>query len=123
MTSMSRVRERPRRGRAYFVGLSAALGLLALGLTIPWNAGAAEQGDEPRTIPNEKCLGCHDDPELANDAGESMAVLQDAFSASVHRRVDCVECHTDALTTRHPRNDLGPVSTESCKGCHDDFKK
>ncbi|HSN71379.1 MAG TPA: cytochrome c3 family protein, partial [Steroidobacteraceae bacterium] len=79
---------------------------------------AAEESEEARTIPNEKCLGCHDDPELTNDAGESMAVLADAFSASKHRRLDCVDCHTDALTVRHPRNDLGPVKVESCQGCH-----
>jgi len=108
------------RDSLFAASRAAAAWLASLGVLLALTSAcpAAEETAEPRTISNEKCLGCHDDAALTNDAGESMAVHADAFGASVHRRVDCVECHSDALTTRHPRNDLAPVPIESCNGCH-----
>jgi cytochrome b subunit of formate dehydrogenase len=108
------------------LGLSALL----LALTGPAPVAAQEAApvaapdtapaaDVPK-IPNSKCLNCHDDPELKNDAGESMAVHEDAFKAGAHKRVECVECHVTAGTVKHPRNALGPVSFDVCMDCHED---
>jgi cytochrome b subunit of formate dehydrogenase len=72
------------------------------------------------TIPNEKCFRCHDAPEAEDDQGGSVAVIAAQFGAGAHKRLDCVTCHTSALTTRHPRNALGPVSFDSCVECHED---
>ena len=81
-------------------------------------AGAAAAPVE--TIPNEKCFKCHDDAEYESDSGASIAVLAAQYGAGAHKRVDCVECHTDALTTKHPRNNLGKVTFEPCLECHED---
>ncbi len=83
-------------------------------------AAATAQDAEARTIPNSKCLNCHDDDELTTDDGKSMAIHEAEFAGSKHRRVDCVECHKDALEIRHPRNDLGPVPVMVCEDCHAD---
>ena len=81
-------------------------------------AGAAAAPVEK--IPNEKCFKCHDDAEYESDGGASIAVLAAQYGAGAHKRVDCVECHTDALTTKHPRNNLGKVTFEPCLACHED---
>jgi len=88
---------------------------------------AAEEPASPsaealkKTIPNERCFGCHDDAEAEDDNGGSIAVLASQYGASAHRRLDCVACHTNALTTkRHPRNEYGPVTFDACMGCHED---
>lgn len=96
--------------------------LAALLLAAAWSAPvlAQEAGQAPRAIPNERCLGCHDDDELKADDGRSMAVHEAEFAASKHRRLDCTTCHSDALTVRHPREDLGPVPLANCQDCHAD---
>jgi cytochrome b subunit of formate dehydrogenase len=105
------------------VRLQAALvcliALSALALA-PLPGRAAEPSADQPTIPNERCLGCHDDAELTARDGRSVAVHADLFAAAVHRRLDCVACHADALTTRHPRNNLGKVAVAACADCHEE---
>jgi cytochrome b subunit of formate dehydrogenase len=86
----------------------------------PEPAAAAAAAGAVEKIPNEKCFKCHDDAEYESDAGASIAVLAAQYGAGAHKRVDCVECHTDALTTKHPRNNLGKVTFEPCLECHED---
>jgi cytochrome b subunit of formate dehydrogenase len=74
--------------------------------------------EEARAIPNERCLSCHDDDTLTAEDGRAVAVHETEFAASKHRRLDCTTCHSDALTTRHPRNRLGPVLVANCEQCH-----
>jgi cytochrome b subunit of formate dehydrogenase len=108
------------------LGLSALLLTLAgpAPATAQQAAAVADAAAAPATdaekIPNSKCLKCHDDAEMKNDAGKSMAVHEAEFKAGAHKRVDCVECHVSALTTKHPRNELGPVSFDVCMDCHAD---
>ena len=104
----------PEKRRALVTWLSLAACFLALSLS----SGLASAQEEPPAIPNERCLGCHDDDELKTDDGRSMAVHEAEFAASKHRRLDCTTCHADALTIRHPRNDLGPVPVANCEECH-----
>ena len=94
--------------------------LLAFGAAVPVVAETAEGAEPAQSIPNSKCLRCHDDAEMRNDAGESLAVHAAQFDVSAHKRLDCVECHSAALSTRHPRNTLGPVSFDVCMDCHED---
>jgi cytochrome b subunit of formate dehydrogenase len=100
--------------------LSLALVGLLFSLGAPAQDAAAPTATAVETIPKEKCLRCHDDPEAESDDGRSIAVLASRFSAGAHKRLDCVDCHTDALTTRHPRNNLGKVTFEPCMRCHED---
>ncbi len=84
---------------------------------LPQAATTDAVATEP-AIPNSKCLGCHDDAEMKNEAGASVAVHEAQFAASAHKRVDCVECHTAALTVKHKgkRQPLGPVSLDVLHG-------
>jgi nitrate/TMAO reductase-like tetraheme cytochrome c subunit len=83
---------------------------------------AADAAAAAPAIPNEKCLGCHDDAEMKNEAGNSVAVLEAQFAVSAHKRVNCVECHTAALGVKHKgkRQPLGPVSFDVCMECHEE---
>lgn len=69
-------------------------------------------------IPNTRCEGCHDDATLKDAAGHSLDIADTIFSASAHRGLNCVDCHQDAQTVRHPREKLGPVAFTTCGGCH-----
>ncbi len=81
---------------------------------------SAQAASETKTIPNERCLRCHDDPDAESDDGRPLAVIAARFNAGAHKRRNCVDCHTDALTTKHPRNKLGNVGFEPCMQCHED---
>jgi cytochrome b subunit of formate dehydrogenase len=99
---------------------TAATALLLACLALP--AFAQDKAAAPEL--KEKCLRCHDDPELKSEAGgKSMTVLADDFTRSAHRKVDCAACHDAALDIRHPANPLGPVKPQVCQECHaDEFK-
>ena len=101
---------------------TAALTTLLLAcLSLPASAQVAPPAAAPDL--KEKCLGCHDDAEMKAEDGKSLAVLADDFGRSAHRKLDCADCHDAALTVKHPRNELGPVSPKVCQDCHsDEFK-
>ena len=85
-------------------------------------AGTTDAAAAEPAIPNSKCLGCHDDAEMKNEAGNSVAVHEAQFAASAHKRLDCVDCHTAALDVKHKgkRQPLGPVSFDVCMECHEE---
>ena len=112
---------------------SFALSMFLVALADPLPAGAQEAEEAPPptvagaadtgpAIPNERCFGCHDDAEMKNEAGDSVAVQEAQFAVSAHKRVNCVECHTAALSVKHKgkRQPLGPVSFDVCMECHED---
>lgn len=72
-----------------------------------------------RSKETKRCINCHDDPELTNEAGESMQFFPEPFHASVHAKTDCTDCHIDARTIKHPKNNLGPVQLGDCAACHE----
>ncbi|HXY95918.1 MAG TPA: hypothetical protein VEH00_03010 [Steroidobacteraceae bacterium] len=93
--------------------------VLALMLLGPLLSGTALADAGPAEAPsNDKCLGCHNDPTLKDDAGHPLTITAPVFTGSAHRRLGCVDCHKDALSVRHPREDLGAVAPEVCTGCH-----
>jgi len=111
---------RPRRLPVHLL-LPALLVLgLAAGTPTVVRADEAAAATDVQKIPNEKCFKCHDDPDAEDDNGGSIAVIAAQFGAGAHKRLDCVECHTDALTIKHPRNDLGKVTFEPCVQCHEE---
>jgi cytochrome b subunit of formate dehydrogenase len=98
------------------------LGLVLLGglATTAW-AQDTKADAKPRT--KAACLECHDDPKVKDAAGKSMRVIGDEFQRSAHRKLDCAECHTSALTVKHTPDKLGPVSPAVCQDCHEDAFK
>jgi cytochrome b subunit of formate dehydrogenase len=94
------------RGAASLVA-ALLTGLAALA-ALPASAAA-----QPST---EDCLMCHRDPSLAQTVGRagSLRVDPQAFESSVHARLTCVGCHTDAEGGGHAPH-LKPVT---CGGCH-----
>ena len=72
------------------------------------------------TQSNDDCLMCHEDQGLtAMRAGKqvSMYVKADALENSVHKYVDCADCHQDAAVDEFPHPErLEPVD---CGLCHD----
>jgi cytochrome b subunit of formate dehydrogenase len=109
-------------GAVLFVLLCAALFGVALFGSL---AGAAPAAAPPvdKAALTARCLGCHDDATLKTDAGKSLAIHGAEFAASAHKRAACVDCHADALTVRHPRENLGPVDSGVCVACHEDELK
>ena len=81
---------------------------------------ATEAAAAAKPSTKAECLECHDDKELTDDAGKSMAVLADDYARSAHRKLDCAECHDTALTVKHPKNPLGAVRPQVCHDCHED---
>lgn len=98
----------------------AAVALLLAGWAGPATAQAAAPAAEKVAVTSEKCLSCHDDPEMKSDDGKSLAVSADHFARSAHRKLECTDCHAAGLEVRHPRNPLGPVKPEVCQDCHED---
>jgi cytochrome b subunit of formate dehydrogenase len=102
---------------------AAALALALAGLGGTALAQGAPEG-KPIDASSEKCLSCHDDPEMKDDDGKSLAVSGDHFARSAHRKLECTDCHAAGIEVRHPRNKLGPVKPEVCQDCHEDeFKE
>ncbi len=97
-------------------------GLMAV-LALVLGTGAAQarpQATAPPAPTNDDCLTCHGDATAARTDGRSVAVLPEAFGASVHGQagIACVNCHTDlAAATEFPHaQKLAPVQ---CATCHD----
>lgn len=42
---------------------------------------------------SEDCLSCHDDSELTDESGRDVHVDRKGLSASIHRDLECVDCH------------------------------
>ena len=122
MSEMCRLFDRRVRRAVLDRALAAAAAL-----ALAWPASAARPrrrqqaaaADKQRSA-SEKCLSCHDDPEMKSDDGKSLAVSADHFGRSAHRKLECADCHEAALEVRHPRNPLGPVKPQVCQDCHED---
>ena len=67
----------------------------------------------------DDCQTCHAEPSMVRADGRPVVVPPDAFGASIHGVLSCVDCHTDLATlTDVPHPDrLAPVS---CAICHDE---
>ncbi len=69
---------------------------------------------------NDDCLMCHEDPDLytmRNGGKLSLYIKANALEKSVHKYVDCADCHQDAAVDEFPHPEkLEPVN---CGICHD----
>ncbi|MFB6285999.1 MAG: hypothetical protein ABEK03_05410 [Candidatus Bipolaricaulia bacterium] len=90
------------------LGLGIAVGILAFGVVLGW-AGS-----------NDECMSCHS-PDNAASA-DAPAVDAKTLANSVHSRLTCAFCHTDATPLPHDA-DLQPVDPQSCDRCHEDANR
>lgn len=70
-------------------------------------------------MPNDDCLGCHDDLELMSESGKMVGVNSGAFSGSVHADQSCTDCHDQTADF----NDIPHFSNYKkvqCQSCHDE---
>lgn len=82
-------------------------------------ASSAELAVKPApAVPNKECLECHEAEFKARKKGqpkEWVGVRPEIFAASVHGKLNCVECHTTIKEAEHP-SDLPPAE---CASCHE----
>lgn len=77
---------------------------------------AAEPAKAPPAVPNDECMECHEAEFKARTKGgpkEWIGVRPEAFAASAHGKLACVECHADIAETPH-ESKLAPVQCASC---------
>jgi len=71
---------------------------------------------------NEDCLMCHEDPELImvkDGKNVSIYVTPDVLQHSVHKTVQCAECHIEADAGDFPHSDgTSAMPVVSCGTCH-----
>jgi len=99
------LRERSSYSRQWLVVVAAIL----------WFVGSPALAQE-----DERCLKCHDDPEMTGYRGDTeipMYVTAESIAVSVHAGTACVECHADLAGSKRRRHaeDLEPVD---CRECH-----
>jgi len=68
---------------------------------------------------NDTCLMCHEDAGLIADDGRKMSVDPDHYALSVHADLDCIDCHTQPGDYEDvPHYDR--YRRVDCAQCHDD---
>ena len=113
------------------IGTAAIVWALALGTSARAHlAGAPEPAPRPSpqaakspaTPPaptNDDCLTCHADASMARENGTPVHVDKDAFAASVHGPLNCVDCHADlAHASEFPH--APALAKVDCATCHAD---
>ena len=76
--------------------------------------------------PNALCLACHQQNLTVGDVPAEHrtvdAIRGWAFAASVHKEMNCEECHADQAAIPHPNANIAPAlrATVICAGCHAD---
>lgn len=71
-------------------------------------------------VSSEDCMECHSDPEMTNEAGQSMLVDPAHLNGSVHEGYECVDCHTSIEELPHAEGGLPKVS---CQVCHEESQE
>ncbi len=72
----------------------------------------------PPAVPNDECMECHEAEFKAPKKGEPkvwIGVKPENYAASVHGKLDCVECHTSITEAPHDSK----LPAVSCVGCHE----
>jgi cytochrome b subunit of formate dehydrogenase len=93
--------------------LSPRVLALAFCLAVPVAAAAG----------NETCFECHSDRSLTKERrGVTVSLFVDdkLFLQSVHKNLECVDCHQDADVKEFPHPET--LSRVACGNCHDDVQ-
>ncbi len=95
-----------------------ALAALVLAAGIISSAEMAIVAKTPPAVPNSECMDCHEAEFKSRKRGEPkewVGIRPDAFAASAHARLNCVDCHNTITEPEHtPR--LPKVDCASCHG-------
>lgn len=78
---------------------------------------AATPVKPPPAVPNDECMDCHEAEFKARTKGgpkEWIGVRMEAYEASVHGQLACVECHADITETPHDSK----LAAVQCASCH-----
>ncbi len=73
---------------------------------------------------NEDCQMCHSDPDLTGDIhGRTVSVFVDInkYSKSVHKDLECVNCHVDADVEEFPHPET--LEQVTCGNCHSEMEE
>jgi hypothetical protein len=75
------------------------------------------------------CMGCHQRrlvKKLGDGTGLTLVVDESMLAESVHRKIDCADCHEGYTTTEHPEKTFADARavthalSGTCAGCHED---
>ncbi len=69
-------------------------------------------------VPNSECLDCHEaefKPRQKGQAAEWIGVQSDAYTHSVHGKLNCVDCHATIKETPHDSK----LPAVQCLSCHE----
>jgi len=104
-------RRPPRRSRK--LGLSGIRRSHRLGLIVL--LGCAFLCRVPRLLGAEDCLACHGPATgLVNSRGKAITVKPEALAHSVHKDLQCLDCHAGAAKAGH----TAATAVASCLTCH-----
>ncbi len=97
---------------------------LVFGFTVPIHGAEPAKPAAPAPNSSAACLECHSDKDLSTKkAGQKVSLFVDEkiSAQSVHRSLDCIDCHEkfDAESTPHRK----PMVAVDCASCHEDTAK
>jgi predicted CXXCH cytochrome family protein len=111
--------------------LMIGLGILLAALTFRAPAAKAATNPQQDGPSNAECLVCHGQDNMTLEVGGDTILLtvdHEAYRASVHGLVNCVDCHSDISGFPHPEYDksswrhlaisLYNATRENCAKCH-----
>jgi len=118
-------------GRNHLFLILIGITFILLNFLIFYQPASASTDESPKESPqNEACLTCHNKPDFARTlpSGESLSLSidRDHFRSSVHRSIDCTDCHTNISGFPHPkltaqtRRDVSFQLYTICQNCHTD---
>lgn len=70
-------------------------------------------------ITNEDCLTCHSDPSLTNSQGMPVWVDERGFKGSIHRDLNCTDCHTQPADYNEIPH-FSRYREVNCANCHEE---
>jgi len=89
-----------------------SLTVLFLALALAPLPSGAQSDEEYEPIESDACTDCHEESDHGTVFGEDL-------SHSVHRELECLDCHQDKGTLPHQEGSGFAVGCEGCRTCHD----
>lgn len=96
-------------------------------ITLPWDNAAKKPMPPSFVLPAQSrwgCLACHSNTNLSrmdNGREESLFIDPKIIGGSMHKKIACVDCHTNFTYEEHPAanpEDFRKVAGLACMKCH-----